>query len=447
MKFLYFFHAGSKGFCRRPCLIIRKLSQPILSGAYVQARRWQFPARPISAGLGKRGEPVTAVTALEPGGIAPYAYRAVLQMMRILNIMLAKVRGGVETMGLRYDEALRAEGFEVLSLGHPQGTLAQGVASDGFRALTCASGFDLSAALKLRRHVRDFQPHMILTHGNRAAGLALTPFLGTAERTVQVLHNSWFKPHVARAKAVMCVSGSVRDELARAYPGVRAVDMANFSHLSLSPVKTAPRKPPIIGALGRLDEIKGFDVLLRAAAQLRDLGVDFRLRLAGDGPEMGALKALSESLGLGDRVEFVGWVRNPGDFLKTIDLFVMPSRYESFGLVVVEAMAAGVPVITSDIEGPCEILKGGALGTLFRTEDDADLARAMGVVFANWPRAFKKAREAQAHAAATFGFDAGRLRLRQAIETIHAEAFDFKGADRGWMAPLATPLGEAVRVR
>jgi len=363
--------------------------------------------------------------------------------MRILNIMLAKVRGGVETMGLRYDEALRAEGFEVMSLGHPDGVLAEGVAPGLFRPLTCGSGFDPVALLRLRAYIRDFQPHMILAHGNRAAGLALTPVAGAAGRTVQVLHNSWFKPHLARAKAALCVSGSVREDLVRAYPGVRAVDMANFSHLARAPVKTAPRKPPVIGALGRLDEIKGFDVLLRAAAGLRDQGVDFRLRLAGDGPEMGALKALSQGLGLDGRVEFVGWVRNPGNFLRTIDLFVMPSRYESFGLVTIEAMAAGVPVIASDIEGPCEILKGGALGTLFRSEDEVDLARAMDLVFAGWPRAFRKARDAQAHAVATFGFDAGSRRLRQAIETIHSEALGFKDAGRGWTAPL----GEAVWVR
>ena len=390
-------------------------------------------------------EQVTAVTALGNQGQNPYAFRADLRVMRILNIMLAKVRGGVETMGLRYDEALRAEGFDVMSVGHPEGTLAQGLVANGvtsgaFRPLLCNSGFDPMAALKLRGYIRDFQPHMVLTHGNRAAGLALTPFVGAADRTVQVLHNSWFKRHVARTKAVMCVSTSVHDDLMRAYPKAFAIDMANFSHLNLSPVKTAPRKPPVIGALGRLDEIKGFDVLLRAAAKLRDQGVDFRLRLAGDGPEMGPLKQLSAGLGLAERVEFVGWVCNPGDFLKTIDLFVVPSRYESFGLVVIEAMAAGVPVITSDIEGPCEILKGGALGTLFRSEDDADLARAMGVVFHGWPRAFRMARDAQAHAVATFGFDAGRRRLRQAIETIHSEARDFKAAGHGWTAPLAEPV-------
>jgi glycosyltransferase involved in cell wall biosynthesis len=254
------------------------------------------------------------------------------------------------------------------------------------------------------------------------------------------MHNAWHKKHILRAKAVMCVSGSVRDDLLRAYPGLNAVDMANFSHLRTSPVKTAPRRPPVIGALGRLDDIKGFDVLLRAAAKLRGQGVDFRLKLAGDGPEMGALRRLSDGLGLSDRVEFVGWVSNPGDFLTTIDLFVMPSRYESFGLVVIEAMAAGVPVITSDIEGPCEILKGGALGTLFRNEDDADLARAMGVVFHGWTRAFRMARDAQAHAVATFGFEAGRKRLRLAIETIHSEALDFKSAGLGWTAPLAEPV-------
>lgn len=359
--------------------------------------------------------------------------------MRILNIMLAKVRGGVETMGLRYHEALSAEGFEVMSLGHPEGMLAEGAAANDFRPLLCNSGFDPVAAMRLRTQVRDFQPHLVLTHGNRATGLALTPLLGTADRTVQVLHNQSHKPHIVRTKAVMCVSANVRNGLLKAYPGVKAIDMANFSHLKTSPVKTAPRKPPVIGALGRLHEIKGFDVLLRAAAGLRDQGVDFRVKLAGDGPELASLKQLAADLGLEDRVEFVGWVVDPSAFLNTIDLFVVPSRYESFGLVVIEAMAAGVPVITSDIEGPCEILKGGQLGTLFRSEDVADLSRAMALVFASWPRAFRLAREAQAHAVATFGFEAGRKRLRQAIEAVQHDARGFAPVT-GWTAPVGEPL-------
>ncbi len=340
--------------------------------------------------------------------------------IRVLNVMLAKGRGGVETMALRYHEALRAEGYRVMSLGHPEGVLAQGLVRNSFRPLTSGCNYDILAAARLYEQVREFRPHLILNHGNRATNLALMPFVAQGAQVVQVLHNQCFKPHLKRVSAAICVSAGVRDGLVAAYPGIKAHEVANFSWLEHKPVKAGPQSPPVIGALGRLHEVKGFDVLLRAAALLRDRGVDFRLRLAGDGPELQNLRALRNQLNLGDRVDFCGWLSKPEDFMAGVDLFVVPSRHEAFGLVVVEAMAAGVPVVASDIKGPRDILSNGKFGALCRGEDPAALAEAMGAVFADWTGALATARQAQAHALATFSFASGAARLRQAVETIRS---------------------------
>jgi len=340
---------------------------------------------------------------------------------RILNIMLAAGRGGVETMALRYHEALRGEGYEVLSLGHPKGVLAEGLEASEFRALDTLCNHDPVAALRLAQIVRRFRPDTILMHGNRATGLCLMPFVAGEAGTVQVLHNRCYKPHLKRVGAALCVSADVSAGLEQAYPEVRRIEVANFAHLNARPVKLRPGRPPVIGAMGRLHEVKRFDLLIDAAARLRDAGQDFTVRIAGDGPEQAALQARVERLNLIDRVEFSGWIDDPQAFLSQLDVFVVSSRYESFGLVLVEAMAAGVPVVSADIDGPRTVLGNGRFGALFSGGDAGSLEGAIAGVFADWNGALRRARKAQGHALATYGFMAGQARLADALRQLHHE--------------------------
>ncbi len=333
--------------------------------------------------------------------------------------MLAKVKGGVETMALLYHRALRDRGFDVLSVGHPDGVLLKGLPPGEVRPVTAHVNHDPLALLALRAIVKAFKPDIVLTHGNRAAGLALLPFSGMNDRTVVVLHNDFFKAHLRRARAAFCVSANVRDAAAQALPGVPLSLVPNFTDLAAYPVRESEASPPVIGALGRLHEQKGFDVLLQAAAILRDRGTAFRLRIAGEGPDRALLENLIHDNGLADRVELVGWVSPPGPFLSTLDLFAVPSRYEPFGLVVIEAMAAGVPVVASDLEGPREILEQGRLGFLVDSEDPDRLAGRLAEALRDRARAVDLARAAQAHAIAAYGFDAGADRLAAAVRTLN----------------------------
>ena len=343
--------------------------------------------------------------------------------MRIVNIMLAEVRGGVETMALRYHQALRRAGFEVLSLGHPMGIFAEAVMADemapeDFEPVEARINHDPRAALRLRSVNARFRPDIVLAHGNRPTGIALLPFTGAAQKTVQVVHNFRHKPQVDRLRAVISVSASVSDDLRTAHPTLPIFDVLNFAPLDVRPVKPAPAGPVVIGTLGRLHANKGIDIMLKAFARLRHTGLAARLRIAGDGPEMPALRAMATDLGLDDHVEFTGWVSPAADYLVTLDLFVLPSRVEPFGLVVAEAMAAGVPVIASHIDGPREILEDGALGRLVERDDDAALAKAMAEATADWPPTLEKAAAAQTYALDHFSLEAGTQRLRRVVEQI-----------------------------
>src|SRR5262245_5517007 len=110
------------------------------------------------------------------------------------------------------------------------------------------------------------------------------------------------------------------------------------------------RQPPVIGAMGRLVSKKGMADLIEALAILRDQFFFFAV-IAGVGPERPALESLVRSYELGDRVTFAGWV-DSAKFLREIDIFVLPSRDEPFGIVTLEAWAAGLPVIATTCEGP-----------------------------------------------------------------------------------------------
>ena len=342
--------------------------------------------------------------------------------MRIVNIMLAEVRGGVETMALRYHQALRGAGFEVISLGHPKGVFAEAVATGNLAAEECVPvnalvNHDPRAAWQLRAVDRAFRPDIVLAHGNRPTGIALLPFVGTAAKTVQVAHNFRHKAQVDRVAAAIAVSRSVHDSLRTAHPALPVFEVLNFGPLATAPVKPAPSGVPVIGTLGRLHHNKGVDIMLHALARLKARGVAAQLRIAGDGPEMAKLRALAAELDLGSDVDFAGWVK-PADYLPSLDLFVLPSRVEPFGLVVAEAMAAGVPVVASHIDGPQEILSEGALGRLVPPQDAAALADAIETAITDWRATLEKAVAAQADAIERFSLEAGERRLKTVIEQI-----------------------------
>jgi len=293
---------------------------------------------------------------------------------RALNLMLAAGAGGLEAMALNYHQALVAEGVEVISVGLRASWFARALAEQGYAVSSVppAAPIDPRTGWRLRRIAQAFRPDVIVAHGSRGAAVAI-PALGRRAPIAVVMHNFRARSMVSSADLVIAVSESVAADLRARLPRAPVAAVANFAPLMRAPLRSRPQEPPRIGSLGRLHEEKGFDLLLDAAAQLHREGRAFRLTIAGEGPAARALKAQAAQLGLGAAVDFPGWTSPPGPFLAELDLFVCSSRTESFGLVVVEAMAAGAPVVATDIEGPRDILRRGRYGRLVA----ADSARAL----------------------------------------------------------------------
>ncbi|RLC74321.1 MAG: hypothetical protein DRI61_16895 [Chloroflexi bacterium] len=129
---------------------------------------------------------------------------------------------------------------------------------------------------------------------------------------------------------------------------------------------------------GRFSKEKGLDCLIRAYSRLKEeLQREYKLVLVGSGPEKAKLQKLASKLGMKDRLNFIPWLHSEA-FIKKISncsVFVLPSLYETFGIVVLEAMALGKSVIASDIPGPQDIITHGHDGFLFEKGNAYELKK------------------------------------------------------------------------
>ena len=138
-----------------------------------------------------------------------------------------------------------------------------------------------------------------------------------------------------------------------------------------------PETAPLILAAGRLSEQKNFAVLVDAVGTLKRTVPSLHTIIAGDGPQRAALRARADSLALGNRLQLPGNVTELTPLMQTADLFVLPSLWEGLPLVLLEAMACGLPVVASDIAGIAEVVTDGVDGVLVPPGDSGPLAGAL----------------------------------------------------------------------
>lgn len=265
----------------------------------------------------------------------------------------------------------------------------------------------LRAMAPLQTLLREQQPDVlcaVLDHAGVAALLAARPFAGRMATVVCVqnppaaTYRNRLHPGRAlvragmhslfpRAHAVVALSRGVAADLAAMIPAlsksIRVIPNAGWDGTARSraaeplPPPGRPAAEALIVACGRLTAQKGFSVLLAAMAVVRAT-LPARLWIVGEGPERGRLERTAAALGLEPYVRFCGWQRNPFRYMAAADLFVLSSLWEGFGNVVVEAMASGAPVVSTDCpHGPAEIIEDGVSGLLVPPGDAGALAKAM----------------------------------------------------------------------
>jgi glycosyltransferase involved in cell wall biosynthesis len=147
------------------------------------------------------------------------------------------------------------------------------------------------------------------------------------------------------------------------------IDLAAFDRRPYRPVFRAPEGRLVLGTVGRLTRQKNQSLLLDVARLLADQEIPFHLLVAGSGELEVDLREKAVRLGLDDRVEFLGFLEDVQSFMKGIDLFVLPSSWEGFGYVVVEAGAARRPTVAFDISSNPEVVVDGVTGFLVEPGD------------------------------------------------------------------------------
>ncbi|MBT3069449.1 glycosyltransferase [Rhodomicrobium sp. Az07] len=191
------------------------------------------------------------------------------------------------------------------------------------------------------------------------------------------MRNRWRIRHwlaISRAHRNTLEDYARRSGLARTVSIIRNGPIADVS-TSIAPRTVKPVQR--IGAAGVLAHHKGIDVLIQAFARVAEDRPGLRLVLAGDGPELGSCRELALNLGIGDRVEWLGWVRDTRRFFESIDLFCLASRREAFGIVITEAMQSGLAVIATDTPGPRDIVVPGETGWIVPIDDVDAMSRAI----------------------------------------------------------------------
>jgi len=237
--------------------------------------------------------------------------------------------------------------------------------------------------LKLNYWIWKYKPDIIHVHSYRVSKLIFGNW-----NIVRTIHNTGNIPEeYPRMKALYAISDVVKEQaLKQGFPNTKTI----YNGILTEKVKTRTIVKPLdnhykLVQVSRLDvEQKGQDILINALGKLVNTHHinNFSLHLIGTGGSETMLREMVSRLGLESYVFFDGlkdqdYIYN---HLCDYDLFIQPSRYEGFGITVAEAIAAKVPVLVSDIEGPMEIIGNGAYGMSFKSVDVDDLEEKLSII-------------------------------------------------------------------
>jgi len=201
------------------------------------------------------------------------------------------------------------------------------------------------------------------------------------------LNPSLLAEKLERAEFVLTCTGDNKRHLESLSPAARDKVQVSYHGLDLRLFRPAPRPladgPPSILAVGSLLECKGFDILIEACARLLRQGVDFSVTIAGGGPLEASLREAVTRAGLDGRVRLTGYVTQKDliPLYQQADIFVLPAVLEMhWGIpnVLVEALACGLPVVTTALPSLPELVQDGREGLVAANRDPEDLARKIG---------------------------------------------------------------------
>lgn len=329
--------------------------------------------------------------------------------LRVLQVVETLDVGGMERMVATLCRTLSREAFEVRVLVSKSiGAIGHELLSAGV-TVECANirsdKADYLASFRLIPFIRSFRPNVVHTHASHAllyGGLAAR--LCGVKRIVHTEHGRRFpdKAHLMLAERWMSrylhryvtVSEALYGQVQR-FEGIARRRLEVIPNGVADVVATDPtavastraklggqRTGPVVGITARLVWEKGLEYLLRAWAVVAvsrqaSGNAPGTLLIAGDGPERTRLETLATDLGISDSIRFLGTISDTASFYRILDVFVLSSVSEGLPMSLLEAMAAGLPIVATEVGGIPEALDRGTAGLLVPPADTAALAAAL----------------------------------------------------------------------
>ncbi|HWK45384.1 MAG TPA: glycosyltransferase [Stellaceae bacterium] len=324
--------------------------------------------------------------------------------LRLMQVMASTGHGGAEGFFVRLCVALARRGIDQSVVIRRGAAVAAELRGAGIEPveLPFRKLFDLTTGPRLRRLIARHRPTVVLSWMSRAAMLGPSP--GSSVHVGRLGGYYDLKYYRRCDHLIGNTEDIVRYLVREGWPAERAHYLPNFVETRpVAPLSRAmfdtPKGAPLLVALGRLHPHKAFDTLLRALANLPGV----ILWLAGEGPDRAALEHLAGTLGILDRVRFLGWRDDAGALIAAADVLVCPSRVEPLGNVILEGWARARPVVAATAAGPLGLIRDGETGLLVPIDDAAALAGALGRLLADSGLAGRLGEAGWAEGEARFG--------------------------------------------
>jgi glycosyltransferase involved in cell wall biosynthesis len=319
--------------------------------------------------------------------------------LKILHIDPERNWGGGEAQVLGLLSYLAARGHCTHLLAHPEGRLFERSHGQCIRTmpLIVRNDFDLRPVSRLRRLIRDENYDIVHLHTKRAHALSLwlgrglaTPKYVVTRRMDYPEANTWYTRYIYNRKvdgvvAISCKISSLlieagveRKKIRLIHSGIDPGPFAAAANLG----DVRPERV-VVGMAAVLEERKGHRFLLEAARRLKSQGHQVQYCVAGEGSLARSLQETATRLGLQHEVQFLGFVSDMPAFLSQVDILVLPSLSEGFGVSALEAMAAEKAVIASRVGGLAELVSDTETGLLVAPRDVEGLANAIAKLAGN----------------------------------------------------------------
>ena len=365
--------------------------------------------------------------------------------MKILQICSARQLGGGERHLADLANGLALRGHDVFVVVTPSSPLLaelSAVPKQNIAELPMRNSLNVASALKVARFVRRHEIEIVHAHVARDYPLAALATRRAGARLVLTRHvlfplSRIHKLTLRRTARVIAVSQAVAEGL-RAQgifdPGKivcihNGIDVDRFvkGREDTAGREQGADKKLRVGMIGHLAPIKGQEDFIRAAAIVCGLRDDVEFIIAGEdkshsGASRRGLEQLIDELDLNKRVRLIGWVEDVAKLLPTFDLFVSPSRSEPFGLSIVEAMAAGVPVVATTSEGAQEIIDDNQTGRLVPIGDPEVMAKAIAELLSDRKERDRLGENAERVVRKRFSFERMVLETEKVYEQVLARS-------------------------